>query len=115
MRALTNALNAVELRVHPREAVNRRAKVIDGPFAVDARIRNISAGGAMVSLSGRAASAAEVVLVDVETATAYACKVMWRKGADCGLRFLKSQDLRGLVSGQFDMARRVYQAALREP
>jgi hypothetical protein len=101
------------MRAFPREQVNRRAKVIDGPFALDATIKNISLGGAMLSFPGRTISGEETVLIDLETATAYLCRVAWRKGAEHGMRFLKSQDLRGLVPGQFDMARRVYQATLR--
>ena len=113
MRSFSSALNNVDLRAFPREQVNRRAKVIGGPFAVDAWIKNISLGGALLSYPGRTVCGDDVVLIDLETATAYACKVAWRKGPECGVRFVKSQDLRGLVSGQFDLARQVYQAAVR--
>jgi hypothetical protein len=113
MRSFSNAASKADLRAFPREQVNRRAKVIGGPFAVDVWIKNISLGGALISFPARTVSGEEVVLIDLETATAYACKVAWRKGAECGVRFTKSQDLRGLVSGQFDMARLVYQAAVR--
>jgi hypothetical protein len=113
MRAFSSALKSVDLRAHPREQVNRQAKVIDGPFAVEALIKNISIGGAMLNFPGRQASGESFVMVDVETATAYVCRVSWRKGAECGVRFVKSQDLRGLVPGQFDMARRVWHVASR--
>ena len=112
MRSFSNASKAADLRAFPREQVNRRAKVLEGPYSVDALIRNISAAGALVSFSGRVIASEDLVLVDVDTAMAHACKVAWRKGSECGVRFVKSQDLRGLVSGQFDVARRIYQAAV---
>jgi hypothetical protein len=113
MRAFSSALKSVDLRVLPRDQVNRRAKVIDGPFAVEAMIKNISAGGALLNFPSRMPSGENFVMVDVETATAYVCRAAWRKGAECGVRLVKSQDLRGLVPGQFDLARRVWQAASR--
>jgi hypothetical protein len=100
-----------DLRAHPREQVNRRAKVLEGSFAVDALIKDISVGGARLVFPGRTPSREDLVVVDIDMATAYACEVVWRKGPDFGVRILKSQDLRGLVSGQFDPARRVWQAS----
>ena len=113
MRAFSSAIRQVELRAHPREAVNRRAKVLDGTFPIDALIKDISIGGARLLFPGRIPSNESFVTVDIDIATAYACAVVWRKGAEFGVRILKSQDLRGLVSGQFDPAKRAWQASSR--
>jgi hypothetical protein len=113
MRAFSSSSSRVELRAHPREQVNRPVKVLDGPFAIDATIRDISAGGMRLAFHGRNPSADEFVVADVNLAIAYACKVVWRKGPECGVRTLKSQDLRGLVPGQFDPAKRLWQFAGR--
>ncbi|HTK35034.1 MAG TPA: PilZ domain-containing protein [Caulobacteraceae bacterium] len=110
---MSSALSKVDLRAHPREVVNRRAKALDGLFALDGTIRNISPAGLLLSLPGRTPSAEEFVVVDLDVGHAYLCKLVWRKGPDHGMRILKSQELRGLVPGQFDPARRIWRQAAR--
>ncbi len=113
MRPFSKAFNGIDLRAHPRETVNRRAKVLDGTFPLDALIKDLSIGGLRLNFSNRMVSSDSFVVVDLDMATAYACQVVWRKGAEAGVRILKTQDLRGLVSGQFDPAKRIWQAVGR--
>ncbi len=110
MRAFSSA-SYQDRRRDPRTAVNRRAKVLDGPFPLNAVIKDISTGGAKLSFPDRMPGGDALILVDLGSALAYDCRVAWRKGGECGVRFVKSQDLRGLVPGQFDAARRIWHAA----
>ena len=113
MRAFSSSSAKVDLRVHSREQVNRRAKVLDGPYAFDAIIMDVSPGGLRLNVAHRAPNAETLVVVDMEPGVAFECRVIWRRGSQCGVRILKSQDLRGLVAGQFDPARRLWLAASR--
>jgi hypothetical protein len=111
MRALSSVESRPELRAFPRERVNRAAKVLQGRFSFEARFKDISKGGARIQFRGQAPLSDDLVVIDVELATAYVSKVVWRKDGECGLSFYKSQDLRGLVSREFEEARRVWHAA----
>ena len=113
MRAFSNVSPKADLRVHARESVHRQAKVLDGHFAVDAIITDISPGELRLALGSRAPNAETLIIVDLGPGVAYEGRVVWRKGTECGLRILRSQDLRGLVAGQFDAARRLWLAAQR--
>ena len=108
MRAFANALRTPDLRAQPRELVNRAAKVLDGGFTLDAVIRDISPDGARLAFGPRIPSGDTLLVIDTTLGVAHAARVIWRKGAEHGVRFLKTQDLRGLVSGQFDAARQVW-------
>jgi hypothetical protein len=110
MRAFSSALNR-DRRADPREVVNRRAKVLDGPFPLNAVIKDVSVSGARLVFPDRMPSQDAFVLVDLVAAMAYECRVAWRKSGECGVRLIKGQDLRGLVPGQFDAARRVWHAS----
>jgi hypothetical protein len=113
MRAFKSAASRIELRAHVRETANRPVKVLDGPYVVDATLKDISPVGARLAFGARAPGADSLILVDLALATAHACRVVWRKGGECGVQFSKSQDLRGLVAGPFDAAKRIWQASRR--
>jgi len=114
MRPFSSARANADRRAQTRDAVNRRAKVLDRQFALDATIRDLSGSGARLSFSGgRTPSADTFIVVDLGVALGHEARVIWRKGDECGVRILKTQDLRGLVPGQFDAAKRIWQATGR--
>jgi hypothetical protein len=113
MRAFKSAHSRIDLRAHAREAANRPDKVLDGPYVVDATLKDISPAGARLAFAARVPGADSLMLVDTAVATAHACRVVWRKGGECGVQFTKSQDLRGLVAGPFDAAKRLWLASRR--
>lgn len=114
MRPFSSARANADRRAQPRDAVQCRAKVLDRHFALDATIRDISAAGARLAFSGgRTPSADTFIIVDLGGALGHEARVIWRKGEECGVRIIKTQDLRGLVPGQFDAAKRIWQATAR--
>lgn len=110
MRAFSSA-QRVDLRALPRELVNRPARVIESGYVHDAVVKDISPAGARLAFQGPPPASAHIVMVELSTATGHACEVIWRKGAECGVRFVRSQNLKGLVSSQFDAAKRVWLSA----
>lgn len=76
-------------RKWPRKTALLNAIVIgaDGKDASDCTIRDISAGGALISSSKSLQTGARVFLLNIDFETAYSAAVVWSKPDSCGLSF----------------------------
>ena len=84
-----------ERRPSPRKRVLLRGVVtyLGGTHSFDCMIRDLSESGARISLSAVQPISSHVYLIDVRGRTAYEATVVWNKGMQLGLKFLKTLPL----------------------
>jgi hypothetical protein len=83
------ATPTIERRAFPRHQLNRNGKIIlaDESCYIDCAIKNISEGGALVTMQVSIPLPSSVFLWDAKTGIIYDCNVQWRKQNMVGLRF----------------------------
>ena len=84
--------------------------LIYGPsaFTMDCTIRNLSPQGARVRILGPAHFADPLILLAPAADEAFEAKISWSQGAELGLSFVRSVDLRAPVSEAEKSARRLW-------
>ena len=101
-------------RLQPRRVASLAARLLlPGGLVLPATVADISPAGARITVGGAAPVHGPATLVEVGSGLAHLCVVAWRRDHEAGLKFLRSQSLRGLVSGEFLEAKRVWEAAAR--
>ena len=101
MRQLIRFLQG-ERRRDEREPARRKVQVFAGDQDLgSARLFDEGDGGARISLVEGRQPPARLMLVEIETATAHVAEVRWRSEDQVGVRFLRSQRLRGFVEPEF--------------
>jgi PilZ domain len=76
-----------------RTLLNGKLVYGDGAFTVDCTIRDISEGGAKITLSRHQSLPSDLFLIIVKYGIAYQAKAMWVNFPARGLRFLKEYPL----------------------
>lgn len=90
------ALNGMERRVEPREAVRQPVRVYYGEklgLWADCELRDLSASGAKVHLSSIYKLPPRFILLLHQTGVAYEVVLKWRRGDLAGLSFEERHDL----------------------
>jgi len=80
----------------------------DADLTADCAIRDLSATGARVRISGPVALPARVFLIEVRTGQAFECEVAWRRLPEIGLKFLSTHDLTTGDQSQHWMLKRIW-------
>jgi hypothetical protein len=77
-------------RASPRHAVRKDGKIIfvDQPFFIECAIRNMSEGGALLTMLVNFPLPKEIMLWEEKSGTIYECDVVWRRESQVGVRFL---------------------------
>lgn len=85
-----------EERKEPRIATQLGGKIAfgDPSAAFNCVICNLSASGAMVELAVPTLLPREVLLLNMQQGLAYEATVVWNKGRQVGLSFLRKHDIR---------------------
>lgn len=93
-------------RLAPRATAMRDGQAFrpDGLAAI-VLIVDLSEAGARVRVRGGQVLPDDFVVADPLTWVAHRAQVVWRKDAEVGVRFLKSQSLRGVVPGALQPAK----------
>ncbi len=86
----------IEGRKSARKRVLLGGKCVynEGAFSLDCRIRDLSEGGARITLPAGQVLPTRVILIDMRDRVAYEAEVVWFKPAECGLKFLNKFSLR---------------------
>ena len=90
------ALNGMERRVKPREAVRQPVRAYYGEklgLWADCELRDLSASGAKVHLSSLYKLPPRFILLLHQTGVAYEVVLKWRRGDLAGLSFEERHDL----------------------
>ncbi len=82
-------------RAHTRQQVSIGAKVLapDLTSCADCVIKDVSPGGALISVRGEAQVPDRIYLWQAQTETSLECEVRWRKLNLIGLQFVAPEDL----------------------
>ena len=77
-------------RAFPRHQVRKDGKIlfVDQPFFIECAIRNISEGGALLTLLVSFPLPREILLWEERTGTIYECDVRWRREHMVGVHFI---------------------------
>ena len=111
MRQLIRILQG-ERRRDGREPARRMVQVFSADARLGAaRLLDEGDGGARISLIDGRQPPASLMLVEIETATAHVAEVRWRSEDQVGVRFLRSQRLRGFVEPEFAHAKAFWEDA----
>ena len=95
----------IDRRVHPRTLANARGVLVAPGIEMACVIVDASSGGLKVRTDRQMALPAEVVVVDIVAALAIETEVVWRRGAEAGLKLKGRSPLRGLVPSRLVHAR----------
>lgn len=106
MPAAALAPPAHDRRLQPRASIMRDGQAFrpDGLSAA-VLIVDMSDGGARLRVRGGLSLPDDFVLADPATFLAHRAQVMWRREAELGVRLLRAQSLRGMVSGALQPAK----------
>lgn len=86
----------------------------DGAFSCDCSIRDISAEGARIGISGATMLPKYFYLIDLRQGSAYDCEVVWRNASQTGVRFRNAIELAANRDPSLAFLRRLYvEARLR--
>ena len=111
MRQLIRFLQG-ERRRDEREPARRMVQVFAaGSNLGVARLFDEGDGGARISLVEGRQPPSRLMLVEIETATAHVAEIRWRSEDQVGVRFLRSQRLRGFVEPEFADAKAFWEDA----
>ncbi len=77
----------------PRVLLTGRLVFGEADLTVDCTIRDLTATGARLKLSGPAALPAKLKLIEVNSGRVHDCEVSWRRLPEIGVSFLSSQNL----------------------
>jgi hypothetical protein len=80
----------------------------DGAFTLDCAIRDISEGGAKISLSQQQSLPPELYLVVIKYGIAYRAQITWQKYPARGLKFLTPYYLTGALPADLAFLRRLW-------
>jgi len=106
----------VQDRKSPRKRTLLAGRCVYGepPQSKDCRIRDLSAGGARITLSRGECVPTRLFLIERRTGVAYEARVAWIKATDFGLKFLRAIDLEGEVPAELGFLNRIW-ADFRSP
>lgn len=96
----------------------RSGKIADGRtcILVDSQVRDRSAGGARLRLSGQVSLPARIRFFDEISATLYEAAIAWQRGREIGIKFLREIDPSGLSRAElFRLGIRRDRSAPTEP
>ncbi|MGC8534201.1 MAG: PilZ domain-containing protein [Rhizomicrobium sp.] len=86
----------------------------DGAFSCGCSIRDLSASGARIGISGATVLPKYFYLIDLRQATAYECEVIWRNATQTGVRFRDAVALSDILDQNLAFLKRLYvEACLR--
>lgn len=105
MRDMTDRidLRTKDRRREVRLPVDMDARILPGGAAC--RIVDSSPGGARVRMRQAVILPSTCVLIEWNSGRAHEGQVVWRQGAEAGLKLIRSCDLRGIVPAAFVAAK----------
>jgi hypothetical protein len=106
--ALISSKHLEDRRREPRIHVDMPARVYPG--AVSCMVCDRSSGGARLRFAHSVVLPQTVIVVFWHSGQAFEAQVVWRKGADAGLKFLRSADLNGMVPSAFAAVKAAWRA-----
>ena len=86
-------------RREPRSLVDLPARVYPG--AVACTVCDRSASGARLRFAHSVVLPQTIIVVLWQSGQAHEAQVVWREGAEAGLKFLRAADLKGMVPAAF--------------
>ena len=98
----------IDRRLQPRSPVNARAILVAPGLEMACVILDTSTGGLKVRTDRQLSLPARVTVVDITAGLAIEADVVWRKGAEAGLKLKGQSALRGLVPSRLLPAREAW-------
>lgn len=102
-------------RVDRRRSEHRRRVLLggcvtfnDGANVFDCTIRDLSDGGARITVPGHQPIARQVFLINIRDRVVFEAQVMWNRGGQAGLSFQKKLPLMELTDKRLDYLKRLW-------
>lgn len=80
----------------------------DGANVFDCTIRDLSDGGARITVPGHQPIARQVFLINIRDRVVFEAQVMWNRGGQAGLSFQKKLPLMELTDKRLDYLKRLW-------
>jgi len=110
---LTESFTRPERRMRVRRRTLLSGRICYGDrfvISTDCGIRNLTASGAMLQVSGTQLLPAEFTLLKIAEGVAYDVRIIWRNGVGVGVSLGERHDLKGAVSERLRPLRAIWAA-----
>lgn len=91
-----------------RTLLGGRVSFDDGAHVFDCTIRDLSDGGARITVPGQQPIAPRVFLINIRDRIVYEAVVAWNRGGQAGLSFEKTMPLANLTDKRLDYLKRLW-------
>jgi len=91
-----------------RTLLGGRVSYDDGAHVFDCTIRDLSTGGARITVPGQQPIARNVFLINIRDRVVYEADVVWNKGGHAGLSFRRTLQIADLADKDLEYLRRLW-------
>jgi hypothetical protein len=91
-----------------RTLLGGRVSYDDGAHVFDCTIRDLSTGGARITVPGHQPIAPHVYLINIRDRVVYEAVVVWNRGGHAGLSFRRTTPIADLADKQLEYLRRLW-------
>lgn len=91
-----------------RTLLGGRVSYDDGAHVFDCTIRDLSTGGARITVPGQQPIAQNVYLINIRDRVVYEAVVVWNRGGQAGLSFQRTMPIAELADQRLDYLKRLW-------